>query len=149
MIDKTLNIGEHLLDTKGIVIVKEYGKDLPEISSFENEIIQVILSIINNGVDALVQNKIKTPYIYISIQKNKSGNQVILIEDNAGGIPDEIIPKIFDPYFSTKDRNGTGLGLYIAQIIITEHCDGLISVENTTRGACFKIELNKTIKEKN
>lgn len=146
LVDKTLTIGGHLLDTKGIEIVKNYGKDLPEISSFENEIMQVVLSVIYNGADALVSNEIKQPRIYISIDTNESGNQVILIEDNAGGIPDDIISKIFDPYFSTKEKNGTGLGLYIAQIIITEHCDGFISVENTNRGACFKIELTSLTK---
>jgi signal transduction histidine kinase len=147
LIDKTLNIGEHLLDTNRVEVVKNYSKNLPDINSFENEIMQVILSIVNNGVDALMQNNIKEPRIYISIEQNKVGNHVISIEDNAGGIPDDIISKIFDPYFSTKDKNGTGLGLYIAQIIITEHCDGMISVQNTSRGACFKIELKNSTNE--
>lgn len=145
LIEKTLNIGEHLLETQRVEVIKNYDTDLPEINSFENEIMQVILSILNNGVDALMQNNIKKPRIYIDIKESKSGSQVISIEDNAGGIPDEIISKIFDPYFSTKDKNGTGLGLYIAQIIITEHCDGAISVQNTSRGACFKIELKNSI----
>ncbi len=147
LVDKTLNIGEHLLDTNRVEVVKDYKRNLPNISSFENEIMQVILSIVNNGVDALMQNKIKEPRIYIRIEQNSVGDQVISIEDNAGGIPDEIISKIFDPYFSTKDKNGTGLGLYIAQTIITEHCDGTVSVQNTNRGACFKIELKNNTKE--
>jgi signal transduction histidine kinase len=147
LVDNTLNIGAHLLDTNCVKVVKNYSVDLPMINSFENEIMQVILSIINNGVDALIQNDIKEPCIYISIKESEVGNQVIYIEDNAGGIPEDIIPKIFDPYFSTKDKNGTGLGLYIAQIIITEHCGGVMSVENTSRGACFKIELKSTANE--
>jgi signal transduction histidine kinase len=146
LIEKTLNIGEHLLETQRVEVIKNYDTDLSEINSFENEIMQVILSILNNGVDALMQNNIKKPRIYIDIKESKSGSQVISIEDNAGGIPDEIISKIFDQYFSTKDKNGTGLGLYIAQIIITEHCDGAISVQNTSRGACFKIELKNSTK---
>lgn len=145
LIEKTLNIGEHLLETQRVEVIKNYDTNLSEIKSFENEIMQVILSILNNGVDALMQNNIKKPRIYIDIKESKSGSQVISIEDNAGGIPDEIISKIFDPYFSTKDKNGTGLGLYIAQIIITEHCDGAISVQNTSRGACFKVELKNSI----
>ncbi|MFT5836423.1 MAG: signal transduction histidine kinase [Sulfurimonas sp.] len=144
LIDKALNLGEHLLETQCVELVKNYDTNLPDINSFENEIMQVILSILNNGVDALIDKKIKEPRIYIDIQETESGNQIISIEDNAGGIPDEIISEIFDPYFSTKNKNGTGLGLYMAQIIITEHCDGIISVENTSRGACFKIELKNT-----
>ena len=72
----------------------------------------------------------------------------ITIEDNAGGIPKDIIEKIFDPYFSTKKaKDGTGLGLYISKTIIEDHCKGDLKVQNSNIGAKFTISLPLKSKE--
>ena len=140
LVDKTINLTRHLFASKGIEIVKAYDDDLETLKNYESEVMQVLLNLLHNAAEALMENKTKNACIYISIEKNRVGNQTVIIEDNAGGIDESIISKIFDPYFSTKEKNGTGLGLYMSQMIIEEHCNGHISVRNTTKGACFMLE---------
>jgi len=111
-------------------------EDPQNLQTYENELIQVIINILKNAADVLVEKKITNPTIFVEIKSN-----TISIEDNAGGIPDEIMTKIFEPYFSTKSKNGTGLGLYMSRTIIQQHCDGEIAVENTKNGAKFTISL--------
>jgi len=116
-------------------------KDVEEFTSYENELKQVLLNLMKNAEDALVENEISEPKIEISIEKKS-----FTIKDNAGGIPKEIIDKIFDPYFSTKmKKDGTGLGLYMSKMIIEDHCNGYLKVINDVDGALFTI----TIGEKN
>jgi signal transduction histidine kinase len=104
-------------------------------NGFPNELGQALVNIINNAKDALVENEIVDKVIVVYLEEQD--NRVILtIRDNAGGIPDDIIDKIFDPYFSTKaEKNGTGLGLYMTKLIIEEHLDGKVSVKNRSDGA--------------
>ena len=88
-----------------------------------------------NAKETLLNNRINNPFIMI-----KTNNTEITIQDNAGGIADNIIENIFDPYFSTKtEKNGTGLGLYMSKTIIENHCKGQIYVSNKEDGALFKI----------
>ena len=105
------------------------------------ELVQVIINIINNAKDVLVEKNTPNPYVKIKLE-NLKGKVLITIEDNGGGIPDEVLPKIFDPYFTTKEEsNGTGLGLYMSHKIIEESLKGKLYVENTCEGAKFFIEL--------
>ncbi|QKF74093.1 PAS sensor-containing two-component system histidine kinase [Aliarcobacter faecis] len=107
----------------------------------KNELIQVILNILNNSKDAFLERDIKNSIIKIYFEDTKD-NQKIFIEDNAGGIDEEIISKIFNPYFSTKTkRNGTGLGLYICKNILEKDNLGDIFVENTQNGVKFSINI--------
>ncbi len=112
------------------------GKDFT-INSFESEFKQVLLNIINNAKDALIEKNIENAKITIKIEKPK-----IIIKDNAGGIPSEIIDRIFEPYFTTKEQGkGTGLGLYMSKMIIEKNMNGKLHVENDKNGAKFIIEL--------
>jgi PAS domain S-box-containing protein len=113
--------------------------------TFENELKQVIINLIKNAEDVLLENMVNDPYIMI--QSYDDGENVVLkIEDNGGGIEQNIIERIFEPYFSTKiERNGTGLGLYMSKTIIEKHCKGELSVKNKNNGAEFSIILKKDI----
>jgi two-component system CheB/CheR fusion protein len=104
---------------------------------YKTEFQQVILNIINNSKDILMQNSIKTPTISIDIKDN-----IVQIADNGGGIDKEIIDRIFEPYFTTKDQGrGTGMGLYMSKMIIEDNMHGKLSVKNSDIGAIFTIEL--------
>ena len=121
-----------------IIVDKE---EITEMKTHQNEVMQVILNIIKNAQDALLERKISNPYIKISMYQNNNQN-ILEIRDNAGGIDNKIIDKIFDPYFSTKKNNlGTGIGLYMSKVIIVNHCKGELHVKNDSHGAVFTIIL--------
>ena len=94
----------------------------------------------------LYQKKIKDKKIefIIDVKKDKS---VVFVKDNAGGIKIDNIEMIFEPYFSTKKTQGTGLGLYMSKMIIEKHMEGSLSVNNDKNGAIFKIEVERIINE--
>lgn len=110
---------------------------------YHNEITQVLLILLGNAVEALGQRETASRHIYLSLYADTE-HLLLSIEDNAGGIDPDRLSLIFDPYFSTKERhNGTGLGLYIAKIIIEENAHGTLSAENSTGGARFTIKLRR------
>ncbi len=147
LIENTLDIVEKSLKNKNIRINKLF-KCKKKFEVYQNEIIQVILNLIKNAEDALLEKNIKYPVITLKTSCKKNIGTII-IQDNAGGIPDEILDKIFDPYFSTKmEKDGTGLGLYMSKTIVEQHCEGKIYVKNDKDGAIFTIELNSQIKRR-
>lgn len=112
-----------------------------ECYSYIEELQQVFLALLNNAIDALVSKNIVAPTIFINAYNDKN-DIIISIEDNAFGIEDNIIDKIFDPYFTTKHKaQGTGLGLYMSKMIIENGLAGTLHVRNETNGACFTIKL--------
>ena len=116
-------------------------KDNIEINVHINEIVQVLINIVKNARDALIETNIDGREILIYSYR-KGHNIIIEIKDTAGGVPQNIISHIFDPYFSTKkSKNGTGLGLYMSKNIIENHGNGRLSIHNEKNGAVFKITL--------
>ena len=105
-----------------------------------SKVCQVLLNLYKNAMDEFISKKIQNPHIKISCFNN-SEFLMIEISDNAGGIPKKFINKIFEPYFSTKSKNGTELGLYMSKIIIEEQMKGVISVRNENDGACFSLTI--------
>ena len=151
MIDKALSIVSSQFVSKNIEIIK----DIEDISivSFENELIQILLNILNNAKDALLklENEKKLLFINTHIKKQEI---IIEIIDNAGGIPSDIIEKIFELYFTTKHQSqGTGIGLYMCQNILKNHLNGTLNACNETytyqgieyKGAKFIISIEYKI----
>jgi C4-dicarboxylate-specific signal transduction histidine kinase len=108
----------------------------------KNELTQVLTLIINNAKDALIKNSTNRERT-ITIKLKKIEEQIrIIIEDSGEGVPQDIIHKLFDPYFTTKHKTqGRGLSLYIAKMIILEEFNGVIDVYNNSSGAVFELRL--------
>ena len=138
IISTSVELIQNSLEMSNIEIeIESEGRNLTHI--YKNEFMQVMLSLIKNAKDVLIHNGVSNPKITISSRSQKD-KLIVEVCDNGGGVDEKIIDKIFDPYFSTKDKkNGTGLGLYMSQMIIQEHLDGKISVINKPEGACFRI----------
>ncbi|MGE4267311.1 MAG: PAS domain S-box protein [Deferribacterales bacterium] len=115
------------------------------VKGYRGEFKQVITNLVYNSIFA-IEERIKAGEKtegHIHVRMNKTGNQVIInIEDTGGGIGEDVKPHIFNPYFTTKEEGkGTGLGLYLAKLIIHNHMNGTITVANTSLGANFEIIL--------
>ncbi|MBN2237917.1 MAG: PAS domain S-box protein, partial [Bacteroidales bacterium] len=113
-----------------------------EVYGYPNMLSHVILNLLNNSKDILTEREVKAPKIWIKLEQNTE-NYIIRILDNGQGVSSAYIDKIFDPYFTTKDKKrGSGLGLYMAKSMIEEHMKGRIEVQNQREGAEFTITLN-------
>jgi len=138
-IENALNIIQTSMQNNGITIVKEYYEDDTKLALYQNEVMQVILTLLKNSEDSFLANNISDPKVTIATRKDNN-TLIISVCDNGGGIPKNILDKIFDPYFSTKDeKNGTGLGLYMSKTIIEDHHNGILKMNNTENGICFEI----------
>ena len=114
----------------------------------KGDISQVLLILLNNSKDALIERKVQDGEIKINLFSNEK-KIYLEVNDNAGGIKEENINKIFKAYYSTKNKEkGTGLGLYMAKIIIESKMKASLSVRNSEEGASFLIALKKEKEEK-
>lgn len=146
IIDKSISLLKKQFEQHLISIEIKSRCEKCSLYTYKNELTQVILNLLNNSKDAFESKNIEDKRITIECEQ-EGMNVSISIQDNAGGIKEEILSKIFEPYFSTKkQKNGTGLGLYMSKIIINRHLGGEITAQNKQEGACFKI--NIPIKDK-
>ena len=111
-----------------------------ELKVYPNELIQVLLNIFNNAIDAYENIDIKDKHIDIYAQE-EDGFLSIYITDEAGGIKPELVQRLFEPYFSTKGKNGTGLGLYMSQMIIEKQFTGKIELKSEDGGSTFIVRI--------
>jgi signal transduction histidine kinase len=139
-LEKTIELIEFSYIKKHIKIEKSNFQNFM-IKGYPNELLQSFLILFQNSKDVLAEKKIDNAYIKITM-KIDNNKCIIIFEDNGGGIQEDIIDKIFTPYFSTKDiKSGTGIGLFMAKTIIEKHLNGVIVPSNTKVGAKFEIRL--------
>ncbi len=145
LIQKVVNfVLPRLKNTKIYIEINNTNEKEIHLKTYLNELIQIILNIVNNAIDALVAHNIENPHIIISVEEKRE-NIVIIIEDNAGGIKEEDITRIFEPYYSTKGKNGTGLGLYMSQMLVQKQFNGNIDVVSSNKGSFFSVEIQKVL----
>ncbi len=152
LVEKTFKLISSEFKDKEITIIKNINNIT--ITNFERELLQVLLNVLSNARDALLINEKlinQKKLIFIDAYEEKE-QVIILIKDNAGGIKKDVINRVFEPYFTTKHQSqGTGIGLYMSQEIISKHMQGIITVTNDTydyegktyKGASFKILIPK------
>lgn len=127
ILEKTLSLVGSRLKNKEINVITQYEEIAFE--TLETELVHVFINIINNAIDAF-ESIVDTKYIFIQTKKHNDSIR-ISIKDNAGGIDNTIISRVFEPYFTTKDASkGTGIGLYICKEIVVKHLNGKIDVKN-------------------
>ena len=129
-IEHSIELSKYFLNQENIEVRLTIRKDI-KINSFYNELSHVFLNIISNSKDALSSNVDKNDRIIKIIVNKFKKHLVINMIDNGGGVPEEILPKIFEPYYTTKYKSaGTGIGLYMSKQIIEKHMDGKIFCKN-------------------
>ncbi len=140
LIANAMSLIDHAVKTHSLHFTTTLNSD-PVINTYANEILQVLITLIKNSLDAFDENPIEEKHLEIRVDEEED-RVVISVQDNAGGIAPDIIGEIFSPYFTTKQGDkGTGLGLYMAKMVVEEHCHGSLSVESEGGMSTFKISL--------
>jgi len=138
VLDDTASILEASLRNNNVSLHIEGEEDLA-CYGYPNEYAQVVLNLLNNAKDAILERKVPDGNIWVGL--TREGNDICLaVRDNGGGIPENIINKVFEPYFTTKDK-GTGIGLYMSKTIIENSMGGRIEARNVDGGAIFTVSV--------
>jgi PAS domain S-box-containing protein len=140
IIEKSMDFLAYLFKMNSIKVNYQNNSN-SSVEIYLNEIVQVFINLAKNSCDAMIEKNIENRVITITTYEDEK-SLIVEFEDNAGGIKSDVLGKIFDPYFSTKNnKNGTGLGLYMSKTIIEEHSGGSMDVYNTDFGTKFVIKL--------
>lgn len=141
IVNKAIEIFKNDKETKEIDFIKDVMEETPVFETYENELTTILLNLLINAKEAILRNNVKHGVIKL---KEYYQNDAIYFEisDNGKGIKEEILHRIFEPYFSTKEsQHGVGLGLYTCKMIIETHLNGSIEAANHNTGARFIIKL--------
>ena len=147
-INSFLSLISGTMKSNNVNIIINIDDDI-KIDGYANELIQCLINVFNNSKDVLKEIENIQRYFFISTYK-KDNNVVIELKDNGGGIPDKVLPHVFEPYYTTKHSSqGTGLGLHMSYNLIVDGMNGIIEADNETyiyedneyTGALFRIIL--------
>lgn len=140
VIEKTLQLVNDLFISQGITV--EFGFEADSnVTGFPNEFSQALLNLLLNARDSLIETNQDKKWIKV-FTRSENGRAVVTVTDNGGGIKEEIIDKIFDPYFTTKKLGkGSGIGLFMSKMIIERSMEGSLTARNIKGGAEFRIEV--------
>ena len=143
VIEHALTIMRPILKKAGIALHFDYCENA-YIKGYMNEYTQVVVAVLTNAKDALVDRGVTGAHIDVALTVAE-GKVTLSVSDNAGGIDELHLQRIFDPYFTTKHKSmGTGLGLYIAKMIIEKNMGGTLTAKNIENGARFEMILEHT-----
>ena len=143
LLGKVINFVQPRLKGKKMSVVIKKENDI-FINVYANELTQVILNIVNNAIDALEEVDKDGKTICLGVIDSEDVVQ-ISVEDNGPGIDEENKEKLFEPYFSTKGKNGTGLGLYMSQMIVEKQFNGKIEAQSSEEGSIFIVSIDKNL----
>lgn len=142
-VNNVMTILDSAFKNEGINVQIEISQK-DQLFGYPSEFQQVLLAILGNARDAIHSKLGNDGGGVIKIYDCKAKDaQCLYIEDNGGGVPENILPSIFDPYYTTKAESGTGIGLYMSKRIIEGNMGGTLVVENTKSGARFTIIIPK------
>jgi PAS domain S-box-containing protein len=139
-IEKIVTLVIHQLKSNNIEI--EISGDDFEVLGFYREFQQVMLNLINNSKDSILTKREKSNYIGKIEIAIDSSNKIVSVIDNGTGIKKEISDKIYEPYFTTKGKDGTGIGLYMSNLILQSSTNATLSFQNIENGVIFSIKFN-------
>ncbi len=119
------------------------SSDRVSVHGVPGELVQAVVNIIQNSIETLFARNVANPMISVEVASSPT-SAVVQIRDNGGGMEDDVLPRIFDPYFTTKfASSGVGMGLYMTRMVIEQQMQGQIDAGNMGEGACFTIVLPK------
>lgn len=140
VIAKTLHLVDDLFTSQGITVESSFEAD-SNVTGFPNEFSQALLNLLLNARDSLLESNPNEKWIKVN-SSLLNGRAVVTVTDNGGGVKEEIIDKIFDPYFTTKKLGkGSGIGLFMSKMIIERSMEGSLTARNINGGAEFRIEV--------
>lgn len=140
-IHEVLHLTRHSLDLHHIEVILSLTESLV-LYGIANEFKQALINLLMNAKDAIIDSHAENKKIFITLQE-LSSSIVLTLEDTGGGISEESIPHLFTPHYTTKGEKGTGIGLYMTQLIIEKSFHAHIDVRNSHYGACFILTFPK------